>query len=111
MFYKMHLAGLKILTHYNSGFKHLDGGTSMCGDRDEKIAYSMARNFRIYYYLYIWPNLPFWKKIIAKILFAYQSVVKRIYYILQRINGKNLSEARKRGLDDGRTYIENLKHR
>ena len=36
MFFKMHLAGLKILTHYNSGFTHLDAATSVTGERAAK---------------------------------------------------------------------------
>lgn len=79
MFYKMHLHGLKILTHYHSGFTHLDAGTSVTGERAAKIAYSMARNNKIFYDLYVWPNLPAWKKPIARILNLYRKIVGSIY--------------------------------
>ena len=36
MFYKMYLSGLKLLTWFESGIKHLDAGTTMINEEKEK---------------------------------------------------------------------------
>lgn len=40
MFYKMYLAGLKILTWYNHEFVHLDAGENMLPEKKQKIIYA-----------------------------------------------------------------------
>jgi hypothetical protein len=71
----MHLNGLKILTQYHSGWKHLDAGTSMTGDRQRKIIYSTARNYLLWQHLYVIPNNRWWLKPIAAIVNAYRGVL------------------------------------
>lgn len=108
MFYKMHLAGLRILTHYNSGFTHLDAGTSVVGtEKAAKIAYSSARNNKIFYELYVRPNLPAWKKPVATALRAYQSIVGGLYNLL--FDRKNTTH-RRRGLRDAKIYLNDKKN-
>lgn len=110
MFYKMHLSGLKILTHYNSGFTHLDAGSAMTNDRQEKTAYSMGRNNHIFYQLYVWPNLPIWKKPIARLLQAYQKLAASIYYAIGGCRGYNLNAYRRQGLHDAKNFLKTYKN-
>lgn len=106
MFYKMHLSGLKILTHYNSGFTHLDAGTSISSDeRTARIEYSAARNNLIFYKLYVWPNLNAVQKTAAIILRAYQKTVSAI---LNLLNGHiKYHSARVQGRADARMFLKN----
>ncbi len=107
MFYKMHLNGLKAITHYKSGFTHLDAGTSVTSsDRAAKIEYSMARNNRIFYKLYIWPNLNSLQKIFALLLKSYQRVALGLYRIISQ--GTLYRSDRKRGLKDAQLYLDNF---
>lgn len=110
MFYKMHLNGLKILTHYKSGFTHLDAGTSMTDERLAKTAYSLARNRYIFYHLYVWPNLSLWKKTVAVILRTYQTLAESIYHAVERIRGYRLSKYREQGLQDAKLFLKSYKH-
>ncbi len=103
MFFKMHLAGLKILTHYNSGFTHLDAATSVTGERAAKIAYSHARNNKIFYELYVRPNLPVWKKPLATILRLYQQCAAFIYNTLR---DRENTEMRRKGLRDAKEFLK-----
>lgn len=107
MFYKMHLAGLKILTHYNSGFTHLDGATSVTGERAAKIAYSHARNNKIFYELYVRPNLPSWKKPLSSVLRLYQQCAGFVYNILR--DRANMGR-RREGIRDAKTFLRQRKY-
>ena len=109
MFYKMHLSGLKILTHYNSGFTHLDAGSAMTSDRQVKTAYSMARNNHIFYQIYIWPNLSIWKKPIARLLQAYQKLAASIYSAIGDLRVYNLNAYRRQGLRDAKNFLKTYK--
>jgi len=106
MFYKMHLSGLKILTHYNAGFTHLDAGSSITGDeRTARVEYSATRNNLIFYKLYVWPNLNATQKIAAIILRAYQ---KAAFAILNLFNGHiKYHSARVQGRADARMFLKN----
>lgn len=109
MFYKMYLHGLKILTHYNSGFTHLDAQTSTTSQRESKVAYSLARNNYIFYHLYVWPNLSRWQRYMASLIKPYTSVVLSLYRFLKRFNGENYSDERKRGIRDARKFLRDIR--
>ena len=40
MFYKMHLSGMRVLTSYNSGIKHLDAGDNRSKEKEKMLIYS-----------------------------------------------------------------------
>lgn len=104
MFYKMHLCGLRILTHYNSGFSHLDAGTSlMSSDKASKLAYSSARNNYIFNKLYIKPNLKITQKICAFIL---SGISKPMGWLYERVirRGRYCADI-KRGIHDAKHYL------
>ena len=107
MFFKMHLAGLKILTHYNSGFTHLDAATSVTGERAAKIAYSHARNNKIFYELYVRPNLPAWKRPLATVLRLYQQCAAFVYNTLRDRKNNSL---RRKGLRDAKEFLKLKKY-
>lgn len=106
MFYKMHLKGLKILTHYNSGFTHLDAGTSVTGDeREARIEYSSARNNQIFYKLYVWPNLKIGQKAAAVLLRTYQKIAMALFSIF---TGRvKFHSSRVKGRADARVFLKN----
>lgn len=54
MYYKMFLMGLKILTWYNHGFIHLDGGENMLPEKKRKVIYSDFRFKIIFWHRYIY---------------------------------------------------------
>lgn len=67
MFYKMHLAGLRVGTLFNSGILHLDAGTSVDFDneRANKVLYSEVRNQTIFWHRYIRPQINGVKRFLA----------------------------------------------
>lgn len=108
MFYKMHLKGLKILTHYSSGFKHLDAGTAITGGRRLKMVYSSARNNRIFYKIYIWPNLSKLQKCKAAICLFYQRIVTALYHFIKEGFDNSLRNERNRGIADANKFLTNI---
>lgn len=108
MFYKFHLKGFKILTHYDAGFTHLDAGTSMTADREAKIAYSGVRNNRIFYKLYVEPYLTKKELILAKVLKLYQRCIFFIYNMLKYRGKDAYSLQRKMGVKDADEYLSNI---
>lgn len=55
MFYKMYLSGLKQLTWFHSGIKHLDAGSTMMSEEKEKrLIYSDLRFKTIFWYRFIY---------------------------------------------------------
>ena len=73
MFYKMHCMGLKQLTIYNSGIKHLDAGTTLKSNEKEKsMIYSDFRFKTIFWHRYIYkPEKSFVRKLMAILAVTY----------------------------------------
>lgn len=53
MYYKMFLSGLKVLTSYNSGIKHLDAGGNMTKEKEKMLIYSDFRFKTIFWHRFI----------------------------------------------------------
>ena len=53
MYYKMFLFGLKVLTSYNSGIKHLDAGGNMTKEKEKMLIYSDFRFKTIFWHRFI----------------------------------------------------------
>ena len=53
MFYKMHLFGMKVLTSYNSGIKHLDAGNNRSVKKEKILIYSDFRFKTIFWHRFI----------------------------------------------------------
>ena len=53
MFYKMYLSGLKVLTSYNSGIKHLDAGGNLIKEKEKMLIYSDFRFKTIFWHRFI----------------------------------------------------------
>lgn len=106
MFYKMHLAGLKIITHYRSGFKHLDAKTAINSQRASKLAYSVSRNEYIFSHLYFLPNLSGKERCVYRIVKIIQSISKGIVGIIKLVNGIDYSEERKAGILSAKAYLK-----
>lgn len=107
MFYRMHLAGLKILTHYNSGFKHLDAKSSVLdvSERTRKIVYSSARNNYIFTFKYVYPNLVFTKKILFNILYGIKRINTMLFYCIQGLKGRSYKKDHYKGIKDAKRYL------
>lgn len=54
MFYKMYKKGLKVLTSYNSGIKHLDAGTTISKDKQKTLIYADWRFKSIFWHRFIY---------------------------------------------------------
>lgn len=115
MFYKMHLNGLKILTQYNSSFKHLDAQSAVkdkgSRDRAHKITYSSARNNMILYHKYVLPNLSPGKKAWSRVLRAYNHLAYSSVLIALKLIGNDHLSHYLRGRRDGRAYLANMSHK
>ena len=53
MFYKMYSFGLKVLTSYNSGIKHLDAGSNLTKEKEKMLIYSDFRFKTIFWHRFI----------------------------------------------------------
>lgn len=73
MFYKMYLSGLKQLTWFHSGIKHLDAGSTMMNEEKEKrLIYSDFRFKTIFWYRFIYqPDKNFFSRVWSIICIGY----------------------------------------
>ncbi len=73
MFYKMYLLGLKQLTWFGSGIKHLDAGSTMMNEEKEKmLIYSDFRFKTIFWYRFIYqPDKNFFSRLWSIICIGY----------------------------------------
>ena len=73
MFYKMYLSGLKQLTWFGSGIKHLDAGSTMMSEEKEKmLIYSDLRFKTIFWHRFIYkPDKNFLSKVLSSISIGY----------------------------------------
>lgn len=76
MFYKMYLSGLKQLTWFGSGIKHLDAGSSMINEEKEKmLIYSDFRFKTIFWHRFIYqPDKNFLSRLWSIICIGYALV-------------------------------------
>lgn len=76
MFYKMYLYGYKILTWYNHGFVHLDGGNNMEESKREKLIYSDFYFKMIFWHRYIYmPDRYLFSRILSLFSILYLFIV------------------------------------
>ena len=73
MYYKMYCMGLKLLTWFHSGIKHLDAGSTMMSEEKEKmVIYSDFRFKTVFWHRFIYlPNKCGWTKIWSIVAVAY----------------------------------------
>lgn len=72
MYYKMYLMGLKILTWYNHGFIHLDGGENMLPEKKKKVIYADFRFKTIFWHRFIYfPDICLWSRVWSMICISY----------------------------------------
>lgn len=72
MYYKMYLMGLKILTWYNHGFIHLDGGENMLPEKKKKVIYADFRFKTIFWHRFIYlPDKCGWSRIGSMMAIGY----------------------------------------
>lgn len=108
MFYKMHLAKLKILTHYKSGFTHLDAKSSLNQDKYAKMMYSAGRNEIIFNGLYFEPSLNLPQKIAFNIISAYKFTIQYLSFLFRQTKGDNVLPCWMEGRKDGKNYLKQL---
>lgn len=107
MFYKMHLSGLKIITHFNSGFTHLDAASSLSDERLSKMYYSEARNNEIFTHKYILPFLSKPQKIIFFVVKFYRSLLNHIHNKVNSARRNNkIDKIQKQGRIDACHYLK-----
>lgn len=110
MYYKMHLNGLKILTHYNSGFFHMDAGTSTISHNSRekllKCEYSAAHNNYIFNKLYVKPSFSSLWNFLSVPLRLCISVNIFFYDLFKYKNFKEIWIIRKKGRNDAKQYLK-----
>ena len=113
MFYKMHIKGLKVITHYSSGFTHLDAGTSnelsFGVERMKRAQYSSAFTSYIFEELYLKPNLSIFHKILRVPLKIYMLFVLYFYSLYKRYKGQDFPEERRKGRAKAKEFIKKFK--
>lgn len=62
MYYKMHLAGLKLLTWYDHTFTHLDAGGNLTKEKERMLIYNDFRFKTIFWHRFIWTPERNWLK-------------------------------------------------
>lgn len=53
MYYKMYLRGMKVMTYYDHGIEHLDGGNNTSADKERTLVYSDFRFKTIFWHRFI----------------------------------------------------------
>lgn len=73
MYYKMYLSGLKQLTWFHSGVKHLDAGTTMMNDeREKRLIYSDLRFKVIFFHRFLYlPDTSFISRVCSCVCLGY----------------------------------------
>lgn len=110
MFYKMHLAGLRIGTLFNSGIVHLDAGTSVSFDseRTNKILYSEVRNQTIFWHKYIKPYTKGFKRIRARLALKYYQTMRMAFALKTALHGDcRQQKTVYHAVHDANEYIKN----
>ena len=87
MFYKMHLAGMRDLTSYNSGIKHLDAGDNRSKEKEKMLIYSDFRFKTIFWHRFILRHeknvlLKVWDCICIGYAFAFTFIVSLLKFRL-----------------------------
>ena len=85
MFYKMHLSGMRVLTSYNSGIKHLDAGDNRSKEKEKMLIYSDFRFKTIFWHRFIFlPERNFllkvWDCICIGYAFAFTFIVSLLKF-------------------------------
>lgn len=84
MYYKMYLSGLKVLTSYNSGIKHLDAGANLTKEKEKMLIYSDFRFKTIFWHRFIFrPDKHFYLKVWDCICIGYAFVFSCIVSLLK----------------------------
>lgn len=89
MFYKMHLAGYKVATLFNSGIVHLDAGTAVgvSSDRMGKMLYSEVKNQIIFWHRFIKPYNQGIKGVWARICLNHYTNMRRLLALKNVMRG------------------------
>ena len=84
LFYKMHQAGLKVLTSFDSGIVHLDAGTSIVSEEKERIlAYCDCRFKMIFWRKFIWRKTAGISRVWAILFMGYTITVNLLLSLLK----------------------------
>lgn len=84
LFYKMHQAGLKVLTSFDSGIVHLDAGTSIVSEEKEQVlAYCDCRFKMIFWRRFIWRKTTGISRVWALLFMAYTITVNLLLSLLK----------------------------
>ena len=102
MTYKLHLAGLRQLTHFDSGIRHLDAGSALdLPDRDSRRLYCDARYKRIFVSRFLLaPESSLWRRLKIRVAFLYGAAANLAVSLL-KLDITNL-RAKLRGYRAGR---------
>lgn len=107
MFYKMHLAGLKVGTLFGSGIIHLDAGTSVANtsERQAKILYSEVRNQIIFWHKYIKPYNSGLNGFVARLGLTRYIMMRRLFALKSFLRGNDMGiNMIQKAVDEAKLY-------
>lgn len=111
MFYKMHLLGLKQLTWFHSGIKHLDAGTaSRNSDKEKALIYSDFRFKTVFWHRFIY------RQEVSK-LYRLWDIVCIVYTLgfglfISLIKGRfDMFDIKRNAIRDGVNYIKSMEYK
>lgn len=111
MFYKMHLLGLKQLTWFHSGIKHLDAGTaSRNSDKEKALIYSDFRFKTIFWHRFIY------RQEVSK-LYRLWDIVCIVYTLgfglfISLVKGRfDMFDIKRNAIRDGVNYIKSMEYK
>lgn len=111
MYYKMHLMGLKQLTWFHSGIKHLDAGTTMIDEEKEKmLIYSDLRFKVIFWHRFIYkPASKWYNRIIPILAISYTLIFT---FCISLIKGKlDVLKNKVKAIFDGIMFINSEEYK
>lgn len=110
MYYKMYLMGLKILTWYNHGFIHLDGGGNMLPERKKKVIYADFRFKTIFWHRFIYfPDTYLWSRVWSMICIGYALLFT---FLISLLKGRiDIFKLKVKAIKDAIHFIKSKEYR
>lgn len=110
MYYKMYLMGLKLLTWYNHGFVHLDGGENMHPEKKKKVIYSDFRFKTVFWHRFIYlPDTSRWSRFRSMIAIGYAFLFTLLISLLK--GRMDIFKLKLKGMKDAVNFIKSEEYR
>lgn len=111
MYYKMYCMGLKQLTWFHSGIRHLDAGSTMMNDEKERmLIYSDFRFKTIFWHRFIYlPDICLWSRVWSIICISYALLFTLLISLLK--GRVDIFKLKVKAIKDAVHFIKGKKYR